>query len=426
MLLLGVKVTEDGKAEFRPLIFAAECIILAAVFLVTDLVVALIGAPYKFYFDPSFKYFIGILLFALIRGKHNYKNRIVMGATAFALCVLMGAMGTLCGQAIEMAIPAFDIAVTKIGSYVLTVACGVLFYMFPVFKFETDRFDCIMITTSNALSAAVFVIYEYMRRFNKEFMTASYRLMPFVSVIILILLVIVIVTYFMTYYICREKARNLAYEIERQKKLSLQELVNLSESRLAELREVKHDVKNQYAYMRAMLEEGKYEELKTYFNELLGTFAVSLFEQVDSGNEIIDSVLNFELAKMREKDIKADIRVSVPSQLPFKKSSILTLFANVIDNAIDACERDKPENPFVSVVVNIRGDQLLLSVSNPTKLKQEDLDAGLTTNKTDKKRHGYGMKIIRKVVSKYNGFYRCFIEDGLFISECLLSIPNEV
>lgn len=426
VLLLGVKINSEGKAEFKPLTFAVETLALAAVFLATDLLIAMIGAPVMFYFDSTFKYFLGIVLFALIRGKHNYRNRLVMGTTAFALCVLMGAMGTLCGQTIERFAPGFDIAVTKIISYILVVACAVLFYKYPVFKFETGRFDCALITTCNALSAIVFVIYEYMRRFDREFMRASYVHLPFVSLIIIILFVIDIVTYFMNYGICREKARTLSLEIEHQKKQSLQNLLSISEAKLGELREVRHDVKNQYAYMQAMLEEGKYEELKAYFNELIGTFAVPLFEQVDSGNADIDSVLNLELTKMRSKDIKSDIKVSVPPVLPIKQSHVVTLFANVIDNAIDACERDKPENPFVNVVVNMREEELLLCVSNPTRLTQKNLEKGLNTSKQDKTRHGYGMKIIRKIVKKYNGFYRCYIKDGLFVSESLLSLPDNV
>ena len=42
------------------------------------------------------------------------------------------------------------------------------------------------------------------------------------------------------------------------------------------------------------------------------------------------------------------------------------------------------------------------------------------TGKADKKLHGYGTKIIKKVVKKYNGYYRCFIKDGQYVSEALL------
>ena len=422
VLLLGVKGGDEGE-KFKPLAFALETVALAAVFLAVDLIVAMCP-PGVLYVDSSFKYFGGIVLFALIRGKHTFRNRLVMGSTAFALCVLTGALGTLGGQAIEMLAPGFDIAISKVISYLLAVACAVLLYMYPIFKFEIGWSDCTLLAICNLLSAGAFVLYEFMRRFNEEFMQASYIHLPFVAIIIIILFVIDIMTYFMTYGICREKTHALTLEIEREKKQSLKELVALSEAKLAELREVRHDVNNQYAYMQAMLEEGKYEQLKAYFSELIGTFATPLFEQIDSGNADIDSVLNLELAKMRTKNIKADIRVSVPPVLPIKRSGVLSLFANVIDNAIDACEREKPENPFVSVVVGMREEELLFVVSNPTKLTQEELDAGLLTSKKDNKRHGYGMKIIRKIVKQHNGFYRYSIKDGLFVSECLISLPG--
>lgn len=424
VLLLGVRVNADGKAQFRPLVFAIETIALSVVFFAIDLIIALFPPRVSGYFDSSFKYFLGVLLFAVIMSRHSWKNRLVMGTTVFALCILMGEMGTMGGLTIKLVSPNFDIAISKILVYILIIVCAALFYKYPVFKFEIGGFDCALITTCNALSAIVLVVYEYMCRYNVEFMRARNTLLPFVTMVIVAFLVINIVTYFMNYGICREKALTLAYEIEQQKKQSLRELLNVSEAKLTELKEVRHDVKNQYAYMQAMLEEREYDKLKAYFNELIGTFATPLGEQIESGNADIDSILNLELAKMKTKNIKSNIRICVPSELAIKKTALLSLFSNVIDNAIEACERDKPENPTIDIVVGMHGEELLLSVSNPTKLTQEELDAGVVTSKNDKTRHGYGTNIIKKIVKKYNGIYRCYIKDGFFVSESLLGIPS--
>lgn len=417
VLLLGVR----GK-KTKIYRIAIDAVWLYAVFFVLQMLFNVVGSfmPRKLAFTSDIAYFLGIILYTVTASRHKWISRLAMASVVFSLNTLMASLGTNFGNAIERLVDGFDISVTKIISYLLVVACSAVFFKYPLFKFETNLFDCILNVACNILSALLFIIYEYVRRSSHEMMTIGFAISGFMTVAIIFLFAINIVTYFMTYALCRQRERALELSLQAQKEQGIKELLKINESKLAELREVRHDVKNQYAYMRMLLENDKFEELKAYFDEVLGTLAKPLFKSVDSGNALIDSVLNLELTKAGEAGVALDLKVSVPPALPFSKSTLLSLFSNVIDNAIEAVVRDGITDGAVEITLGMQGDYLLFCVSNPTRLEDRDNIDELVTSKSDKTVHGLGSKIIKKTVKKCNGYCRRFVKDGKFVSECLL------
>ena len=411
LLLGGHTGTRRGT-----LLFLADCLGVAAVTLVLNVAFFLLGIFLHIQVGSYMHFLLAIVLYALLRSRFNPPARVAMACVAFSTVTLLGAFGTMIGNMFERFFEDFDIAVTKYISSMAIVAFSVIFSKYSLARFEVGWFNVALNGTCNILSSLLCVIYELWRFYDHAFGGQVFS--GYMSIVILFVLLIDVVTYFMTYFICREKERVLAYQAERQKGRSLEELLKLSEARLGELREVRHDVKNQYAYMQSMLEAGRYDDLKVYFNELVGTFSKPLCDVVESGNVMVDQVLNLELSKVRAAGLKMDVRVAVPPELPFAQSGILALFTNVIDNAAEACVREGFADAQIEVDIGMKGDYLLFCVTNPTKKQAADAEG--TTSKADKKLHGFGTKIIKKVVKKYNGYYRCFVKDGLYVSETLL------
>ena len=58
----------------------------------------------------------------------------------------------------------------------------------------------------------------------------------------------------------------------------------------------------------------------------------------------------------------------------------------------------------------------MIRVENDTIMKDKIIDGDMFTTKKDIKNHGFGMKSVRAVVNKYNGFYSNKIEDGKFVA----------
>ena len=92
--------------------------------------------------------------------------------------------------------------------------------------------------------------------------------------------------------------------------------------------------------------------------------------------------------------------------------------ANQIDNAFDAC-RNMPVSDFRDVKVTIKQVEnfVFFRVENTVDCNPFENNQSLISTKADMSmRHGLGLKNIRDIADKYNGFLRNEYKDGFFIS----------
>ncbi len=232
-----------------------------------------------------------------------------------------------------------------------------------------------------------------------------------------------ILTYIFSYLMAQNRQALIEMEVLDQKQKAELDLLRLSESSLAELREIRHDIKNHCLYMSNLLREEKYTELEDYFERLTGKFSAQLFGCMDYGNALVTALMNMEQSKADMAGVKLNTTIVVPPALPFEENDLCSLVTNLLDNAIEECERMETEHKTVNVVMNTReSDYFYFCVINPTSLSSTDVLPTLSTRKTVKKGHGYGMDIIRKTVEKYDGHFSYHIEDETFIAEVLMNM----
>ena len=88
---------------------------------------------------------------------------------------------------------------------------------------------------------------------------------------------------------------------------------------------------------------------------------------------------------------------------------------NAIDNAVESVQKICDANRrFINVSIRKSRELLVINIENPYEGELRFKDGLPQTTKADKNFHGFGMKSIRMVVEKYNGFLSIAAEDGLF------------
>ena len=145
---------------------------------------------------------------------------------------------------------------------------------------------------------------------------------------------------------------------------------------------------------------------------------------VDCGNHSLNVIFNMEMAKAANAGVRLDVKAAPPHELPFRELELCKLYTNLIDNAIEACVREKPEAPVVKILVTVNGDYLFTRISNPTKRTAVFKRTG-DTDKADKRLHGKGRVIVKGIVKAYNGRLKERIEDGVYITEFMLDLNAE-
>ncbi|MDE6939865.1 MAG: ATP-binding protein, partial [Lachnospiraceae bacterium] len=86
---------------------------------------------------------------------------------------------------------------------------------------------------------------------------------------------------------------------------------------------------------------------------------------------------------------------------------LVTLLTNLLDNAIEACERSLGKDPAASTVIQfkmiIEESQLVLAIRNPVIQPVLIRGSTISTSKKDRAHHGIGLSNVDLVVRKYGG-----------------------
>ena len=166
-----------------------------------------------------------------------------------------------------------------------------------------------------------------------------------------------------------------------------------------------HDYKNQLTCIQGLLAEGKEEETAGYVAKLAGSLKKSA-DTVNANHTVVNVVLNQKYRYAEEKGIAMVLAVNDLSGLTMEDEDLVTLLVNLLDNAIEACE--KQTSKYIEVDINEVKKMILIKIVN--SYNGEKIDTSVTSKK-EKTMHGIGIKNVKKIVAKYKGAYDMECED---------------
>ena len=192
------------------------------------------------------------------------------------------------------------------------------------------------------------------------------------------------------------------------------------ENMYRQMRGVKHDLKHHIQTMKAHLIMNQYKELEEYLNELDEDLDI-VDTVIKTGNIRIDAVLNSKLAVARARGININAKAIVPAELEINEVDICVIIANLLDNAIEACEKEKErDKQFIRVYIDILKQQLYIYISNSMTNDIQKSGGRYITTKNGS--HGFGLLRIDRVVKKYGGYLNRQHEEGVFATEIMLPL----
>lgn len=122
-------------------------------------------------------------------------------------------------------------------------------------------------------------------------------------------------------------------------------------------------------------------------------------------NKIINSILTNKIRIAKEKKIQVDTEISVDRDLLISNIDLISLLSNLLDNSIEALEKEIDKKLILDI--GSTENTLEISIQNSCQIVQK-------TKKENPQYHGFGLKIIKEIVSKYKGSYTSFLEDGMY------------
>lgn len=178
-----------------------------------------------------------------------------------------------------------------------------------------------------------------------------------------------------------------------------------------ETRRIRHDMKNHLLCIKELYEQNKQKELGAYI-EALNEQVTQIDQELHIGNEVADAILNEKNVKAKANGIVIHTEGSLSGIESITPLDICTLFANALDNCLEALKGEAVPNPFIEISIRREKRMLLISFINPVAQTQE-LQDGIrpVTTKKNREEHGFGLENIRITATKYKGEISCGIVD---------------
>lgn len=413
LLLSSVEFNRRGVLIFcihMAAVFAAETLINALLFTLSSKVRWMHGVNFPL------SHFVVVAIYAAFFCRYPARNRLVIASTIFASAILLSELGA---QIMRLSsIPGGGMAeYLTIPAYLFIIAFTILMKKLSLNEYyEIPIYSVVLVFVINVAAMVV--------EFSALVLGTGARGDSFFCIVLATMYAVCVAGYLLVYFHCRERDENTRLQIENKLLESDKKMLQLSDKAIEEMHELRHDIRNQYMVMDVMLSEGRYAELKEYFESMKSDFSRQT-QRVNTGNHVIDSVINMEILKATANNVVVNHSILVPAELGIEASDLSRILANLIDNAIEGVLRTDLNEFVVDCVIEARGEYLYVCISNAIN-SDEDTQKLLRLNtvKTDYKNHGYGHKIIKRIVEKYNGHIKYSVEDGFFIAEAILEINS--
>lgn len=177
--------------------------------------------------------------------------------------------------------------------------------------------------------------------------------------------------------------------------------------RLEEMAKVRHDISN---HLTAV------DMTEHYRNDIIGSI---VYVEVYTGIRALDCLLEYKFQICRNEKIKISIEGCVLSDYPVKVYDWVSIFSNLLDNAIEACKNvERRQDRFIRIEMQGEGKQLLLRVINSKNPSpQSGVHEMEKMQDPYKDKRGLGLSIVREILDGYHGEMKIKNEGKIFAVE---------
>ncbi|MDE6425460.1 MAG: GHKL domain-containing protein [Ruminococcus sp.] len=198
------------------------------------------------------------------------------------------------------------------------------------------------------------------------------------------------------------------------------QLKSMNES-VNDTRAFRHDIQNHFNMIEGYLKANKFDEAISYLQELKKSNIMSADAIVNTGNFIVDSVMNYKLSTIQDLNIDTNLEIFIPQKINIDTVHFVSILTNLLDNAIEALRSmEESDNKILRIRIAYTKGRLMILFQNSYEGDIVYEDGSICSSKTDAEAHGYGLENVKKALEPYNGLLKITHNGGIFSIQALL------
>lgn len=272
------------------------------------------------------------------------------------------------------------------------------------------------------LVVAVFVLLEYIgllycdQVFYSSIVKKRRIDIYFVLFPLLILFVLILTIVFILYMEKKNELESFSIRNEMAEK-SYQEMIMLYQQR----DRIYHDMKNHIAVLSALMEDADPEPARQYISKIQKPIR-ELEQKRYTASRIVNIIMNDKVRRAEAAGISLHVKALEVGRNAVEDMDWCTILANLLDNAIEACEKVPEEERRIDFYLVQKDSIIILKISNPYSRGIQAEGDRLRSRKRNKALHGIGLESVRNSVEKYNGTFEFSYEGEVFRVSVMLFV----
>jgi len=212
-----------------------------------------------------------------------------------------------------------------------------------------------------------------------------------------------------------------AHHAQYQQTQAIRARIHEAEQFYSHIRQLKHEMRGHLTNIKGLARSGEYASLEDYIarmDEGMSDFELTF----QTGNPVTDVIVNDTRRRSLDLGIRFQVDFNYPEPGAYDAFDVGIILQNLLQNAVEACEKVNEGERFVVLTGKRKGRFFLIEVKNSfmgeVVFGQDGLPA--TTKKEDVPMHGIGLSNVRWEAEKYMGELELKTSQQVFSATVLL------
>lgn len=206
-------------------------------------------------------------------------------------------------------------------------------------------------------------------------------------------------------------------QMKRQLTMQVEHLRQMNQ-KVEESAKMRHDFRHHLRTLMTLAGEGRLEELENYIRGITeineGTRLGKLTDNIE-----LDALVQYYSNLAQSNSIQFRARLKLPTELHFPIVELCGLIGNLLENAVEACQRQETLEKTIFIAGRIQDEQLEFVVDNSFDGELKTIGGKYLSSKRDG--FGLGISSILETVERYNGVINLYADKKGFHAE--MSLP---
>ena len=185
------------------------------------------------------------------------------------------------------------------------------------------------------------------------------------------------------------------------------------------IRKKEHEFGNQMTAVFALAEKQDYEGIKRIADQYIHS-GYALEYSFDTNHPVVNVIFNERYYSALDKGILMVYKFNDLSKLPLDEAEVSIVLSNLLDNAIEACEKCETDK-IIHVSFFVKEYDAVLKVENPFVNEIRREKSRFLSSKKSNVPHGFGIENVHEIVDRHDGVYSVKCSGHVF--KTIIDIP---